>query len=102
MLQPTYTYYKAHGAGFNEQLEQLLVGYKANGLTVRLVFFGNPSGYEEYQDHLSHITRSVRRYFGNKPPVFSYVAQPPLGGSSLAMEAVEILPDGTMQLVYGR
>jgi len=102
MLKTKYSYIKARGAGFSEQLDQLFAVFKPDGFAVRLVFFGDPSCCEEYKAHLDQIARSVRRYFGNKPPVFSYVAQPPLGGGSLAMEAVEVIPGGPAQLAYGR
>lgn len=101
MLQTKYSYIKAQDTGFNEQLEQLFVGYKPNGYTLRLVFFGNPSSCGEYIANLDQIRNTVHRYFSSEPPVFSYIAQPPLGGGCLAMEAVEVLPDPGLQFVYG-
>ncbi len=101
MLQTRYSVIKTSGAGFTGQLEELFDAFKPGNKVVRLVLFGNPSGCEEYRANLGQIKNAVHRYFGDQPPVYSYIAQPPLDGNRLTMEIVEIVPEVSMQFFYG-
>ncbi len=100
MMQVNTHYRFGYGNTMEEQLTSVFADYKQNGITTRLVFFGNPADNNEYLTHLQLLSQSVSGHFGDKPPVFSYVAQPPLGGSELVMEVVEIMPEPGMQIYY--
>ena len=78
----------------------MFAAFKPNGNTIRLVFFGRPANDEEYLQHLQLISREVGGQFGDQPPVFSYIAQPPLAGAQLAMEVVEIMPENGTTIQY--
>jgi len=93
-----------HGAGFKEKLQNILHQYteKKKHMVIRLVFFGNPSCHEEYKVHLELINEWVVQMFGSKPPVFSYVVQPPLGECSLIMEATSIIPEESTAIFHKR
>jgi len=93
-------YIKGQGITIEEQLSYIFSVYEQNGLTIRLVFFGNPLNNKEYLINLRLIARSVHQNFGDESPVFSYVAQPPPEGKSLVMEVVERIPESGMQVYY--
>lgn len=94
------SYIKGQGISIEEQLANIFSVYKQKGLTIRLVFFGNPLNNKEYLTHLGLITLSVHQNFGDESPVFSYVAQPPTEGNQLVMEVVEIFPDRDTKVYY--
>ena len=102
MTQINTNYLTGQGITIEEQLAYIFSVYKQSGLTIRLVFFGKPLNNEEYLTHLQLITRSVHQNFGNEPPVFSYVPQPPSEGNQLVMESVDIEKDNGMQVYYKR
>jgi enamine deaminase RidA (YjgF/YER057c/UK114 family) len=94
-----------HGNGnsFQEQLANIFSNYDNEGLTVRLVFFGAPSDNAEYLSHLQMIKESVHNFFGESPPVFSYVAQPPLEkGRLLVAEVHRVRPGREARVFYKR
>ncbi len=93
------SYIKGQGITIEEQLANIFSVYKQKGLTIRLVFFGNPLNNKEYLTHLGLITLSVHQNFGDESPVFSYVAQASLEGG-LVMETVEIIPESDSQVFY--
>lgn len=101
-MQINSFYLKGQGITVEQQLTHIFSIYRQTGVTVRLVFFGNPSDCEEYLAHLRIIAKLVNHNFGNRPPVFSYVAQPPLEGCRIVMEAFEIKPGSDTQLIYKR
>ncbi|MGF1584244.1 MAG: hypothetical protein ACFCUM_02905 [Bacteroidales bacterium] len=100
MTQINTNYLTGKGITIEEQLANIFSGYMQNGLTIRLVFFGKPLNNKEYLAHLQSISRSVHQNFGDKPPVFSYVAQPPSEGNQLVMEVVDIKHDKGTQVHY--
>ena len=102
MTQINTNYLTGQGKTIEEQLAYIFSVYKPGGLTIRLVFFGNPLNNEEYLTHLKIITRSLHQTFGDEPPVFSYVAQPPSEGNQLVMESVDIEKDNGLQVYYKR
>ncbi len=81
-------YIQAEGNTFEEQLAYLSACW--TGSIVRLVFFGNPQDNEEYLIHRNLIAKEIEIHFGEKAPVFSYVAQPPLEKEGLVVEVVEM------------
>ena len=93
-------YIKGQGVTFEEQLVSLFNVFEQKGTTVRLVFFGNPSNNDNYLSNLQLIKQSVNQNFGDEPPVFSYVAQPPLEGNHLVMEVFEIIPASGTKVFY--
>jgi enamine deaminase RidA (YjgF/YER057c/UK114 family) len=102
MMQVNTSYIKGQGITIEEQITDIFSVYKQKGITIRLVFFGNPLNNKEYMTHLRLISQSVRLNFGDEPPVFSYVAQPPLEENPLVMEVVEIIPGTGTQVYYKR
>lgn len=68
---------------FTGQLTELLDVYRPESFPVRLVFFDNPAGKEEYCHRLCEIKREVRRTFPERTPVISYVAQAPCRGGMI-------------------
>ncbi len=102
MTQINTDYFKGQGVTIEQQLAYIFSAYKQKGITIRLVFFGNPLNNKEYLAHLSLISQSVQLIFGDESPVFSYVAQPPLEGNPLVMEVVEIIPETGTQVYYKR
>ncbi len=102
MQQVNTSYLKGQGITIEEQIANIFSVYKQKGLTIRLVFFGNPSNNEEYQAHLKLIARTVHQNFGDESPVFSYAAQPSPEGNHLFVEVVEIIPETGTQVYYKR
>ncbi len=54
---------------------------------LRVVFFGDPADNAAYLRDAAELKRTVGEWGGAETPVVSYVAQKPLGGESLIMEA---------------
>jgi enamine deaminase RidA (YjgF/YER057c/UK114 family) len=104
MLKRNSFFFTANGTGFRDQLNTIFAdfGKREMGVVVRMVFFGNLSCHEEYHEHLGLIHNLVNQKFKNKPPTFTYIAQPPLGASSLIMEATVIIPDEATGIFYRR
>jgi enamine deaminase RidA (YjgF/YER057c/UK114 family) len=104
MLKRNNILFTANGNGFTDQLNTIFADFSKRemGVVVRMVFFGNPSCHEEYHEHLGLIHNLVNQKFKNKPPTFTYIAQPPLGASSLIMEATVIIPDEATGIFYRR
>ena len=102
MMDTDLQYINGRGATFEQELSHIFSVYKQEKLPLRLVFFGNAAGNQEYMAHLEMITRAVNGYFGDEAPVFSYVAQPPLEGCSLVMEVAGMVPGNGSQVFYKR
>ncbi len=100
MTQLNTSYINGRGTTIEEQIANIFSAYKPKGLIIRIVFFGDPSNNEEYLTHLQLISRSVHQNFGDKPPVFSYVAQPSPKGNRLVAEVVETIPETGTQVHY--
>ena len=102
MMDTDLQYINGRGATFEQELSHIFSVYKQEKLPLRLVFFGNAAGNQEYMEHLEMITRAVNGYFGDETPVFSYVAQPPLEGCRLVMEVAGMVPGNGSQVFYKR
>lgn len=101
--QQLYCYYfQAEDTDFDRALAGLMSGYSPAQRPVRLVFYGAPADNREYRRQWSEIAACVRNRFGDQAPVFSYVAQPPLGGCSLLLEAHEERFGSLAEVCYKR
>lgn len=100
-MMHVHTYYRfGSGNTLKDQLATMFADYKPGGNTIRLVIFGRPANDEEYLQHLQLIRQEVAGQFGDRPPVFCYIAQPPLAGTQLAMEVAEIMPESGTTIQY--
>ncbi|WP_462345348.1 chorismate transformation enzyme, FkbO/Hyg5 family [Coprobacter fastidiosus] len=77
-------------ADFSAMVRSLLNRYQPKNVPVRLVFFGDVTDNVRYREELDIIRKEADIHFGDKLPVISYVAQKPLDGSGLVMEAHEL------------
>lgn len=84
---------------FDEMLSGVLSLYEVLYLPVRLVFFGEPDGNDEYHRHLCKIKEAIGQRFGAKAPVVSYVAEAPCGGG-LLLEIHEVEVDDRDRIRY--
>lgn len=99
-MQINLYYINGQGISFKEQLEHLFGNYIPKGNTIRLVLFGNPQNRQEYLLHRKLINQKLNEYFDGKPPVFNYVAQPPVERFQLAMEVFELETEEGTQILY--
>jgi enamine deaminase RidA (YjgF/YER057c/UK114 family) len=99
-MQINFFYVTGEGISFEEQLEHLFENYIPIGDTIRLVFFGNPQNRTEYLLHQEMIKQGLNKKFGQRPPVFTYVAQPPIEKLQLAMEVFELKNGDDTQILY--
>jgi hypothetical protein len=99
-MQINIYYITGQGNTFGEQLDHLLSGYTPNGNTIRLVLFGNPENRQEFYDQQKLAGQKLDLFFDGRPPVFTYVAQPPVEGFQLAMEVTELETENGMQIFY--
>jgi enamine deaminase RidA (YjgF/YER057c/UK114 family) len=99
-MQINFYYIAGQGITFEEQLEHLFGNYIPKGNTIRLVLFGNPENRKEYLLHRKLINQKLNKYFDGKPPVFTYVAQPPVEKFQLAMEVFELGTQKGTQIFY--
>ena len=95
-------YSKSKGNSIEEQLGYLCESGFGEGQIVRLVFFGSPGNNEEYLKHLDLIAQTIKTYFGEKAPVFSYAAQPPLEQDTLIVETFEVEREPGTRIDYKR
>jgi enamine deaminase RidA (YjgF/YER057c/UK114 family) len=95
-----FNYITGQGFSFEEQLEHLFENYIPKGDPIRLVFFGNPLDRTEYLLHQEMIINGLHKKFGKRPPVFTYVAQPPIEKLQLAMEVFELKNGDDTQIIY--
>lgn len=77
-------------ADFSAMVRSLLNRYQPKNVPVRLIFFGDVTDNVRYREELDIIRKEADIHFGDKLPVISYVAQKPLDGSGLVMEAHEL------------
>lgn len=80
-----YNILRSYEATFDEALADLVYRMDAVAPMVRAVFFGNPLSDEQVAAERFKIAEALYEKFGARSPVFSYVAQPPLG-STLVVE----------------
>jgi enamine deaminase RidA (YjgF/YER057c/UK114 family) len=99
-MQINFYYITGQGITFEEQLEHLFGNYIPKGNAIRLVLFGNPENRQEYMLHRKLINQKLNKYFDGKPPVFTYVAQPPVEKFQLAMEVFEMETQKGTQISY--
>lgn len=99
-MQINLYYINGQGISFKEQLEHLFGNYIPKGNTIRLVLFGNPQNRQEFLLHRKLIHQKLNTYFDGKPPVFNYVAQPPVERFQLAMEVFELETEKGTQILY--
>jgi hypothetical protein len=99
-MQINFYYIAGQGITFEEQLEHLFGNYIPKGNAIRLVLFGNPENRQEYLLHRKLINQKLNKYFDGKPPVFTYVAQPPVEKFQLAMEVFELETEKGTQIFY--
>jgi enamine deaminase RidA (YjgF/YER057c/UK114 family) len=99
-MQINFYYIAGQGITFEEQLEHLFGNYIPKGNAIRLVLFGNPENRQEYLLHRKLINQKLNKYFDGKPPVFTYVAQPPVEKFQLAMEVFELETQKGTQIFY--
>ncbi len=89
-MEIIHRFYQVAKASFEEMAEGLLTEYSAHYMPVRMVFFGAPIDNDEYVFHLNYLKEAVKKRFGDKQPVVSYVAQP-IDTEGMAMEVHEIV-----------
>ena len=99
-MQINFYYIKGYGISFGEQLEHLFGNYIPQGNCIRLVLFGNPENMQQYLQHRKLINQKLNKFFDGKPPVFTYVAQPPVEKFQLAMEVFELETEKGTQIFY--
>ena len=93
-----YAIYKAYEGSF-EQMARELFTQLAEENVFRLTFFGSPGNNKEYIEHRTFLQNCAREKFGNKRPVLSYIAQPPLEGR-LVVEVCSCVPDERDNIFY--
>ncbi len=100
-VRPKYGYsvVSAQGSSFAEACDKVVSTVAGlAGTLVRVVFFGDPADRAEYVRHLGIIEKTLEKRFGDSRPVFSYVPQPPMGGSVAA--ECHILDDDSATVLY--
>lgn len=80
-----YNILRSYEADFDSALADLVYRMDRMAPLVRVVFFGNPLSDEQFAADRFKIAEALYEKFGDRSPVFSYVAQPPLG-STLVVE----------------
>lgn len=68
-------------------------------MPVRMVFFGAPADNSEYIAQFDYLRKTVKKYFGDKQPIVSYVAQP-VDTGGMAMEIHELVLTGQDMVTY--
>lgn len=76
--------YYSNGCEVSNDISQLVIGIINQidsvidgNRVLRIVFFGAADNNTTYLNHRNHIETTLRKIFGDKMPVWSYVAQPP-------------------------
>ena len=85
-----YSILRSSEDGFDRSLAELIYRMDATKPMVRAVFFGNPLSDEQVAAERFKIAEALFEKFGDRSPVFSYVAQPPLG-STLVVETQSVV-----------
>jgi hypothetical protein len=98
MILKTPQFFRTYGSSLEVQVENLLTEYKPEDVPVRLVFFGGI--YGQYERVHKVISRFINQFFGQRPPVFSYIPQPSPEGFPLIMEATEMKVSAETNLLY--
>jgi enamine deaminase RidA (YjgF/YER057c/UK114 family) len=91
----THRYLCTPQASFDRMVDSLLSRYRATaaeGLPVRMVFFGSPLSNAEYLHQLSSLRQALTAHFADNAPTLSYVAQPPYL-TGLQVEIHEVHPN---------
>ena len=53
---------------------------------IRVILFGDPENNEQYSHELDVLKNKINEYFGDKPPLFNYIAQKNLLDSDYSLE----------------
>lgn len=93
-----YAIYKAYEGSFEQMARELFTQLAVENV-FRLTFFGSPGNNKEYIEHRTFLQNCAREKFGNKRPVLSYIAQPPLEGR-LVVEVCSCVPDERDNIFY--
>lgn len=80
-----YNILRSREASFDDALADLIHRMDGRAPIVRVVFFGTPLSDEHVAANRFKIAEALFYKFGDRSPVFSYVAQPPFG-STLVVE----------------
>ena len=80
----------AESTDFIAMANGLLAAYRSEAFPIRMVFFGSPDNNDSFCLQRAQIYDVVRRKYGDRSPVVSYVAQKPLDGCGMVLEVHEI------------
>lgn len=94
-----YHIYTAAPDVFDKMADALLAQLPADEQWLRLSFFGMPTDNGQYVEQRRVLQEKIKRLCGNRQPVLSYVAQPPLNGG-LTLEVHAYRTDPTDRLAY--
>ena len=75
-----YNLYQTEAESFEDKVVDLLSQLPESEQAFRLVFFGAPADNEQYVSRYLILRNLIRRYYGDREPVLSYVSQPALSG----------------------
>ncbi|MEG1464696.1 MAG: hypothetical protein RSC11_07345 [Mucinivorans sp.] len=89
----------SYASTFKEGLAELVANLDPRRVALRLVFFGNPLSEEQYTAERYLIIEALFDIYGEKSPLVSYVAQPPLA-ATLVMESQSV--DQDIDVVYSQ
>lgn len=98
-IEVIHRFYQVEKASFEEMTAYLLTEYLATYMPVRMVFFGAPADNSEYIAQFDYLRKTVKKFFGDKQPIVSYVAQP-VDTGGMAMEIHELVLTGQDMVTY--
>lgn len=98
-IEIIHRFYQVEKASFEEMTAYLLTEYLATYMPVRMVFFGAPADNSEYIAQFNYLRKTVKKFFGDKQPIVSYVAQP-VDTGGMAMEIHELVLTGQDMVIY--
>lgn len=98
-IEIIHRFYQVEKASFEEMTAYLLTEYLATYMPVRMVFFGAPADNSEYIAQFNYLRKTVKKFFGDKQPIVSYVAQP-VDTGGMAMEIHELVLTGQDMVTY--
>jgi hypothetical protein len=85
---------------FDTLIPQLFSTLREEGLPLRLTVFGAPETERLYLLQRESLREMLAMEFGDSMPAWSYIAQPPCGGATLAVDACYIVPDKEDVIAY--
>lgn len=98
-IEIIHRFYQAEKATFEEMTAHLLAEYLTAYMPVRMFFFGAPADNREYIAQFDYLKKTVKKCFGDKQPIVSYVAQP-VDTDGMVMEVHEIVLTGQDRVIY--